>query len=145
MITITKKIEFDSGHRVTNHDSKCRFLHGHRYKLEATFGGEILGADNPAKEGMILDFGDIKRILQEVTDVYDHAFIVWVKDEVVYEFLRANQQKYVGVRVVPTVENIAQILWEDIAAKTRQTYNTTLKLKRLVLYETPNSFTEITV
>lgn len=143
MIDITKIIEFDAGHRVTNHDSKCRNVHGHRYRLEATFSGDVLGDYLPAKEGMILDFGDLKSILKEITDPLDHAFLVWENDSEMKGFLVIDQQKHVVMADVPTAENIGAYLFLKLNELTRHTYNESLRLKKLKLFETPNSFAEI--
>jgi len=87
-ISITRRLEFDSGHRIPNHDGQCRHLHGHRYAIEVTLTGEV--ADHPGKadDGMVLDFGDIKRLTnQHVVEPWDHAFLVAKEDEKLVAFL----------------------------------------------------------
>ncbi len=87
-ISITRRLEFDSGHRIPNHDGQCRHLHGHRYAIEVTLTGEV--ADHPGKadDGMVLDFGDIKKLTnQYVVDLWDHAFLVAKEDEGLVAFL----------------------------------------------------------
>ena len=59
---ITRRLEFDAGHRIPDHASQCRHLHGHRYALEVTLSGEIIKADGLAVNGMVMDFADVKRI-----------------------------------------------------------------------------------
>ena len=81
-ISITRRLEFDAGHRIPNHDGQCRHLHGHRYAIEVTLTGEV--ADHPGKadDGMVLDFGDIKNLTnQYVVDLWDHAFLVAKEDK----------------------------------------------------------------
>jgi 6-pyruvoyltetrahydropterin/6-carboxytetrahydropterin synthase len=76
--TVTKSVEFDYGHRVPNHTSKCRNAHGHRGKVEVTVEGPlVLEGDGKEDEGMVMDFGEIKRVLQEqVEKRLDHTFII---------------------------------------------------------------------
>ncbi len=63
MITCTRRIEFDAAHRIINHESKCKMLHGHRYALEASFAAENL--DNL---GRVIDFGEIRQLLGDWID-----------------------------------------------------------------------------
>ena len=108
-ISITRRLEFDSGHRIPNHDGQCKHLHGHRYAIEVTLTGEV--ADHPGKadDGMVLDFGDIKRLTnQYIVDLWDHAFLVAKEDESVVAFLATlPNHKTVVMEHVPTVENLA--------------------------------------
>ena len=108
-ISITRRLEFDSGHRIPNHDGQCRHLHGHRYAIEVTLTGEV--ADHPGKadDGMVLDFGDIKKLTnQYVVEKWDHAFLVAKEDEGLVAFLASlPNHKTVIMEHVPTVENLA--------------------------------------
>ena len=62
------------GHRVPNHKSKCKHLHGHRYRFEAEIEGDVVDVEGVSEEGMLMDFSDVKSILMEhVHDVIDHA------------------------------------------------------------------------
>lgn len=73
----TRRLEFDSGHCIPNRDGQCKHLHGHRYAIEVTLTGEV--ADHPCKadDGMVLDFGNIKKLTNQVcVDQWDHAFLV---------------------------------------------------------------------
>jgi 6-pyruvoyltetrahydropterin/6-carboxytetrahydropterin synthase len=62
---ITRKLEFDAGHRIPNHNGQCRHLHGHRYCLEVTLRGQVNETSGARDEGMIMDFGDIKKIMND--------------------------------------------------------------------------------
>ena len=57
---ITRRLEFDAGHRIPNHGSQCRHLHGHRYALEVTVGGPVVATPGAADEGMVIDFSAVK-------------------------------------------------------------------------------------
>lgn len=144
---VTKVIEFDAGHRIPNHSSKCRNVHGHRYRVECTFEGPVHPARGRSNDGMVLDFGDLKNIMMHhIHDVYDHAFIVWEHDEELREALAtlpAGHQTRV-VHLVPTAENLAAIFFEKVQAALVEAYGDRVWLRRLRLFETPNSWADAT-
>lgn len=139
---ITKEIQWDMGHRVTNHKSKCKNLHGHRYELEVTLQGNIVTREGVSDEGMVIDFGDIKQIMtSEIHDLLDHSFMIWEKDTVLTDFFSKNHElKHVKVTFVPTAENIAQWIFKKLKDKYVDKYSTNLLLKSVKLWETPTSF-----
>ncbi|RJG00890.1 6-carboxytetrahydropterin synthase QueD [Noviherbaspirillum sedimenti] len=146
MLTITRKLEFDAGHRIPDHKSQCRNLHGHRYTLEITLMGEIIREEGSSDQGMIMDFSDVKALAkQHLVDVWDHAFLVYAKDEKVREFLQSLPgHKTVVIDSIPTVENLAQTAFDILKAAYQDHYGTGLRLHKLVLHETPNCWAEIT-
>lgn len=146
MLTITRKLEFDAGHRIPDHKSQCRNLHGHRYTLEITLTGEIITAEGNSDNGMIMDFSDIKSLAKEhLVDVWDHAFIVYDKDTAVREFLASLPgHKTVVIDRIPTVENLAHVAFGILKAAYIDRFGTGLRLHKLVLHETPNCWAEIT-
>ena len=141
---ITRLFEFDSGHRIPNHNSKCRNMHGHRYKLELTLAGQILQTPNQSHEGMVLDFADVKRLALDFIDTLDHAFLVWQDDQQLLDFLATTDSKYVIVPTIPTVENLVKFIDEHLQPVFAQTYNDSLHIKSIKLWETPNCFAQIT-
>ena len=145
MLTITRKIEFDAGHRIPDHKSQCRNLHGHRYTLLITLAGEVVKQDGVSDNGMIMDFSDIKELAHEhLVSLWDHAFLVYEKDAAVVEFLKTLPgHKTVVVNRVPTVENLAQIAFDTLNAVYHNRYGRALALKKITLYETPNCWAEI--
>ena len=145
MITVTRRLEFDAGHRIPDHKSQCRNLHGHRYVLEITLRGEVIEQDGVSDNGMIMDFSDIKSLAKSaLVDVWDHAFLVYEKDGAVREFLDSlPEHKTVVLKRVPTVENLAREAFDILAAVFDSRYGRSLRLARLVLYETPNCWAEV--
>ena len=95
-ISITRRLEFDSGHRIPNHDGQCRHLHGHRYAIEVTLTGEVANHPGKADDGMVLDFGDIKRLTnQYVVEQWDHAFLVAREDQCLVQGFRGGRISFV--------------------------------------------------
>lgn len=146
MLTITRKLEFDAGHRIPDHKSQCRNLHGHRYTLEITLTGDVIDSEGNSDNGMIMDFSDVKVLAkQHLVDVWDHAFLVYEKDDKVREFLASLPgHKTVIIDRIPTVENLAQVAFGILKDVFTDRYGTGLRLHKLVLHETPNCWAEIT-
>ena len=138
---ITRRLEFDAGHRIPDHASQCRHLHGHRYALEVTLSGEIIKADGLAVNGMVMDFADVKRIANElVVNQWDHAFLVYRGDTLVTDFLAAVPgHKTVVLDVVPTAENIAKDIWRRLEPRIDSNGR---RLHSIRLYETPDLYVD---
>ena len=143
-IRITRRLEFDAGHRIPNHASQCRHLHGHRYAIEITLSGEIIRTEGAADEGMVMDFSDVKRIAKAaLVEQWDHAFLVYQGDRVVMDFLASLPgHKTVVLPVVPTAENLAAEAFRILDAAYVDTYGNQLRLQRVRLYETPNNWAD---
>jgi 6-pyruvoyltetrahydropterin/6-carboxytetrahydropterin synthase len=146
MITITRKLEFDAGHRIPDHKSQCRNLHGHRYTLEITLVGEVIEEEGSSDNGMIMDFSDVKALAKTpLVDIWDHAFLVYAKDTAVRSFLATiPDHKTVVIDKIPTVENLARTAFDTLRTVYNDRYGTGLRLHKLVLHETPNCWAEIT-
>ena len=146
MLTITRKLEFDAGHRIPDHKSQCRNLHGHRYTLEITLIGNVIEQEGCSDNGMIMDFSDVKTLAkQHLVDVWDHAFLAYVKDKAVLEFLASIPgHKTVIIDSIPTVENLARTAFNILRSAYQDRYGTGLRLHKVVLHETPNCWAEIT-
>ena len=145
MITITRRLEFDAGHRIPNHDGQCAHLHGHRYALEITIAGEVLQHPGSSDDGMVLDFGDIKRLAQEnLVGKWDHAFLVAKEDQRVVTFLESMpNHKTVILDEVPTVENLARIAFAILEPIFKLAFQERLFLAAIRLYETPNCWADV--
>jgi len=141
---ITRRLEFDAGHRIPNHNSQCKHLHGHRYAIEITLSGDIITTEGQSEQGMVMDFSDVKRIAKEkVVDAWDHAFLVYRGDRAVCDFLASMPgHKTVVLDVVPTAEHLAQAAFDILNAAYRDMYGNNLRLERVRLYETPNNWAD---
>ena len=142
---ITRRLEFDAGHRIPDHQSQCRHLHGHRYAVEITLSGEVVLASGQPVNGMIMDFSEIKSLAkQHLVDAWDHAFLAYQGDAPVVNFLATlSDHKTVLLDVVPTVENLAVIAFAKLRGVYLDTYGNHLRLEHLRLYETPNCWADV--
>lgn len=137
MITCTRRIEFDSAHRVMEHESKCQFIHGHRYVVEATFTAEDLD-----KQGRVIDFGQVKALLGGwVDDNWDHTAILHEADRKLGAMLaESTGQAVYYLPYNPTAENIARYLLEEICPKLFARSN--VRCVRIRVHETPNCYAD---
>lgn len=144
---ITRRLEFDAGHRIPDHLSQCKHLHGHRYVLEITVEGKVIDHAGQPDNGMVMDFSEIKLLAKEhVVDPWDHAFLCWREDTTVAEFLASlPNHKTVLMDRVPTAENLAQAAADILKPLLSSRYQGQLHLKTVRLYETPNCWAEITL
>lgn len=137
---ITKKIEIDMGHRVPNHKSKCRNLHGHRYVIEVGVDDKVIDEQGRSDEGMVIDFSDLKETMMTYIDgVYDHGFVMYAKDEfaTMFETLKTiHSQKVIFVDFIPTAENLAKHWYQIIKPRLAERK---VKIKHVKVWETPTS------
>jgi 6-pyruvoyltetrahydropterin/6-carboxytetrahydropterin synthase len=142
-ISITRKFEFDAGHRIPNHNSVCRNIHGHRYVLELSFMGLLIDNKQASDFGMLIDFGVIKQLVNiHLIDVWDHAFLVYKEDTIVLHFLNSMEgHKTVVLDSVPTAENLVCIAF-NIVKNMLSKNQPNIKVVHAKLYETPNCWAE---
>ena len=141
---ITRRLEFDAGHRIPSHHSKCRHLHGHRYAIEVTLSGSIITEAGAAEQGMVMDYSEVKRIANAaLVDLWDHAFLVYRQDLDVLQFLQSlDDHKTVVLDTPPTAENLALTAFRILDAAYRDTYGNHLRLEQVRLFETPNCWAD---
>ena len=139
---IGKVIQWDMGHRVLNHRSVCKGLHGHRYKAEICVEGDLVEKKDASEEGMVIDFADIKKTAQKfIQEELDHAFMVWEKDIELLEFFKNSKgHKPVIVPFTPTAENVAAYIFNELKDKFTDVFKTGLHLQSVKLWETPSSY-----
>lgn len=141
MIRITKIFTFETAHVLYNYDGKCKNMHGHSYKLFVTVKGKPVNDLNNPKNGMVVDFGDIKSIVKaEIVDLWDHAVLVNAASP--HKDLGQELEDY-GHKVIyctfqPTCENMLYA----IAAKIKNRLPLNVELAYLKLHETENSYGE---
>lgn len=75
MTTVTKIYNFEASHNLPHHKGACHNLHGHSYKLEVTIGGLVNSDINSPQCGMIIDFKNLKDIIEKVAGKYDHSYL----------------------------------------------------------------------
>ena len=140
---IRRYVETDTGHRVPNHKSKCKHMHGHRYRFEAEIEGDVVTQKGVSEEGMLMDFSDISEILKiHIHDVVDHAFVVYQGDELALSALElmGDDHRTVIVDFIPTAENLAKWAFEQVNPHISSSYGNSLILRAFHVRETPKSW-----
>lgn len=105
---IAKEFNWEMGHRLPFHEGKCKNIHGHSYKAVITFEGEL------DSNGMLIDYYDVKKIVNPFIDELDHAFMVHSNDSEMIDALNRLNSKKVVVDFHSTAENICQYLINKI-------------------------------
>jgi len=141
---ISSKLEFDAGHRIPSHNSQCRHLHGHRYAVEITLSGDIITDEGIAKQGMVMDYSEVKQIAKDaLVDQWDHAFLLYSGDVHVLQFLQSiEDHKTVVLDTPPTAENLALIAFNILDNAYQDNYGNHLRLEQVRLFETPNCWAD---
>lgn len=140
---ITRKGNFDSGHRVLNEARKCFNVHGHTYLYELTYQFE-----QTEDIGYAIDFKEIKRVhCQWIDDILDHGAILNPHDTKYVELCKSIKSKYwlmslngAGNYCNPSVENIAKEVFLAVDILTRA--YPLLELSQVRIFETPNCWTD---
>jgi len=141
IIRLTKEFSFEAAHALDGYDGPCRELHGHSYRLFVTVKGTPLATAGDPKEGMVMDFGVLKRIVNdEIIAQYDHALILQRsgETEALRKMLAQQFRNIVEVDYRPTCENMLA----DFADRIRTRLPQGVELHALRLHETATSFAE---
>ena len=92
-LRLTKEFRFEGAHALTGYDGKCRHIHGHSYLLYVTVKGTPSNPDGTPKSGMLIDFTDLKRIVNEhIIDIFDHSLILRESAPLAAEIASAYQR-----------------------------------------------------
>lgn len=139
-IRVTKEFNFEIAHALWNYDGPCANIHGHSYRLFVTVIGKPITDEKDPKNGMVIDFGDLKKIVnQEIVYPLDHAIILSEKAAESLNFMDNQMfKKQCIVDYQPTCENMVV----DFAERLLKKIPAGLKLHSIKLHETATSFAE---
>lgn len=140
IIRISKEFNFDMAHALLGYDGLCKNIHGHSYTLVVTVAGSPISDSSSPKNGMLIDFKDLKSIIkQHIIDRFDHALLLNSKTPAdLLEVLLKNYDKIVLLDYQPTTENLIA----DLAQQIQKLLPEGLVLYSLRLRETPTSYAE---
>lgn len=140
LIRVTKEFSFEMAHILANYDGPCRNIHGHSYRLFVTLSGVPSNDLQDPKNGMVIDFTDLKNIVkEEIINVFDHVITVPGNyDTGKMEAFRSIFGNTVIVDYQPTCENLVA----DFASRIKKQLPEIVKLHSLKLYETATSYAE---
>ena len=140
-IRITKQFSFETGHALYGYDGKCKNVHGHSYRLDVTVIGVPISDNTNVKFGMVIDFGDLKKIVkEEIVNVFDHA-TVFNKNTPHIELAKELEDRGHNVLLVD-YQPTSEMMVIDFADKIKKRLPKNIKLHSLKLQETATSFAE---
>lgn len=161
-LTVTKRFDLCIAHNLYGHNGKCKFIHGHNYKMDVTVTSKYQAKVNTHSQGnlgssygMIVDFKDLKNFINSIiVDKYDHSFIVWANinkltgipeiDEAIKNMKKNNTLKDYNIHLVdyrPTAEFMCIKFAEEINQALEDQHKM-YRLQRLRIYETDDSYAE---
>ena len=139
IIRVTKQFDFEMAHALDCHDGKCHNIHGHTYGLTVTFIGEPIDAPGMPKDGMVIDFSDIKKIVKDnVVDVFDHALVLRDNSRFLGTLNKEINPRLMLVPYQPTAEKVLEHMIEIIQSHMPEN----MKLHSAMLRETLSSYAE---
>lgn len=133
---IAKEFRWEMGHRLPEHFGKCKNIHGHSYLMIVEIEGEVLSS------GMVMDYYDLKKIINPLVEEVDHSFMVYSGDEMIISFLKEMKSKMVIVNFQSTVENICNYFVDKIKHAGLPQNVISLKVR---IYETHDDYAEVKV
>ena len=140
-VRVTKQFKFETGHAIYGYDGLCKNVHGHSFKLDVTIIGQPINDPDHVKNGMVIDFGDLKAIVnKEIVQPFDHATVLNVKSphKEIADEMESRGHKILRVSYQPTCE----MMIIDFALKLKAKLPNHLKLYSLKLRETDTAFAE---
>ena len=141
MIHLTKIFRFEAAHALMGYDGRCRNIHGHSYEMRVTIKGNPIMDDSSPKNGMVMDFGDLKRIVnEEIIDHYDHAFII--NHNMPQDFIDEVKRNYERIIVLP-YQPTTELMLIDFSKKIKSRLPEGIQLVKIFLKETEGSFAEL--
>ena len=139
VIRITKEFNFDMAHSLDDHQGKCKNIHGHSYQLLVTIKGIPIAEKGASDNGMIMDFGDLKKIVKtNIVDLFDHALVLESSSPFLKNDEILNHTKLIQVNYSPTSENLIREFVEIIQGLLPKN----ITLSRVFLRETATSYAE---
>ncbi len=134
IIRIAKEFHWEMGHRLPFHEGGCRNIHGHSYRMRVVVEGRL------DEHGMVLDYFDLKSLIDPLVAELDHAFLCDENDAEMLAFFSANPLKHVVVPFLSTAENLVGWMLSKIVAMLRG-YENVLAISVRV-HETERTYAE---
>ena len=133
MYLLKTEHSFDSAHFLSGYEGKCSNIHGHRWRVIAEVASEDLEASGQLRD-MVIDFGDLKKVLKEEVDFLDHALIIEKNTlkEGTLACLREEGFRIIEVDFRPTAEAFSKYFYDKLC-------EANMPVKRITVYETPNN------
>jgi 6-pyruvoyltetrahydropterin/6-carboxytetrahydropterin synthase len=139
-IRITKEFKFEMAHALMGYDGPCRNIHGHSYELKVTVAGNPIEDENDPKLGMVMDFGDLKKIVRDaIIDEFDHALLL---NKRMPDSLTREMKKHFSKIILLDYQPTSELMILDFADRIKNKLPKNIQLRHLLLRETVTSYAE---
>ncbi len=139
VIRLTQEFSFEMAHALDNYDGPCRNIHGHSYKLSVTVKGQPIDDASDNNNGMVVDFGVIKKVADEhIVSKYDHALVLNNASDLSKILKNRAKEKIIWKDYQPTCENMLLEFMKIIKGNLPEN----LILHSVRLKEAPGSYAE---
>lgn len=109
MITVRKEMMIEMAHRLPSHKGLCRFIHGHSYKFVIHAEAASVNAN-----GMIVDFKELKNVMEKTIGAWDHSLILACDDPAYNDLVSKGYCQVWAFPSEPTAENMAKWIGTEI-------------------------------
>jgi len=130
---VGKSFKLEIGHKLLKHQGKCKNLHGHSLKLEVNIASDSLNEND-----MVMDFSDLKDIMSDLVEEWDHSILLNLHDTELIDFCEKTGSKYVAFDQDPTSEVIAKTIY-DFLSEGIKNLGKEIEAFEVVVHETENS------
>ncbi len=140
LIRITKEFKIEMAHALKGYDGLCKNIHGHSYELNVTVSGYPITGDNNPKLGMVMDFGDLKKIVnEEIVNQFDHALVL--SEKMPGSLLNELKNQFERI-IITTYNPTSEMILIDFATRLKSQLPENIVLKYMLLRETVTSYAE---
>jgi 6-pyruvoyltetrahydropterin/6-carboxytetrahydropterin synthase len=143
---IAKDFRWEMAHRLPEHTGGCRNVHGHSYRMWIEIAGEPDADDRSSSQGMVMDYFDLKKMVDPLVAEIDHSFLCDRSDTLIANFLESSGLKAVYVDFPTTAENLAKWFFERLKAILHpmgDSYSKHLRELRVRIQETERTYAEV--
>ena len=135
MFTLKSEIQFDMAHYLSGYVGKCKNIHGHRYRLVVKVSSQTLHESGQLR-GMVDDFSEVKAVLKEVHDLFDHKLVIEENEEGKRVVEKLNESgkvfEILFVPYRPTAEEMSRNIFNEIKKRG-------VRVTEVELFETPTN------
>ena len=135
MFKLKSEIQFDMAHYLSGYVGKCKNIHGHRYRLVVKVSSQTLHESGQLR-GMVDDFSEVKAVLKEVHDLFDHKLVIEENEEGKRVVEKLNESgkvfEILFVPYRPTAEEMSRHIFNEIKKRG-------VRVTEVELFETPTN------
>lgn len=135
--SLITEMTFDAAHRLSNYEGKCKRIHGHTYRVIVEVSGNELN-----KWGAIMDFGDLKKIMNDHIDaIYDHKLLLFTDDPINQQISKALpiDDWICWMNSNTTAENIAKEIYTELKVVLKTLTKSSISVNKVTVFETPKN------